>query len=113
MKTTLRIRIAFPNGHVGPGKIALLEMIEKTGSITGAAKELGMTYRRAWHLLETLQSVLNVDMVETSVGGKKGGGASLTPQAKELISLYRQTQLAAESGASPLLEKIDSLLLDE
>lgn len=110
MKTSLRIRIAFPNGHVGPGKIALLEQIDEKGSISAAAKEMGMTYRRAWHLLETLQSVLSVDMVETSIGGKKGGGAVLTPQAHELISLYRDAEKGARDGAAPLLQKMDSLL---
>ena len=113
MKPTLRIRIAFPNGHVGPGKIVLLEKIEETGSISGAAKAMGMTYRRAWHLLETLQSVLNVDMVATSIGGKKGGGAALTPEAKELIHLYREAERAAGNGAAPLLERMDSLLLKD
>ncbi|WP_135077268.1 LysR family transcriptional regulator [Terasakiella sp. SH-1] len=108
--TKLRIRIAFPNGHIGPGKIALLEQVEKIGSISGAAKEMGMTYRRAWHLLETVQSVLNEDVIETSVGGKKGGGAQLTPVGKELITLYRQAEEGASQGAAPLLEKMDSLL---
>ena len=110
MKTKLRIRIAFPNGHIGPGKIALLEQIEKIGSISGAAKEMGMTYRRAWHLLETLQSVLNEDVVETSVGGKSGGGAKLTKTGKDLITLYREAEAGACDGAAPLLKKMDSLL---
>lgn len=110
METKLRIRIAFPKGHVGRGKIALLEQIEKVGTISGAAKEMGMTYRRAWHLLETLQSVINEDVVETSVGGKKGGGARLTPVGKELITLYRDAEVEASKGAEPLLKKMDSLL---
>ncbi|NVK19160.1 MAG: LysR family transcriptional regulator [Methylocystaceae bacterium] len=113
METTLRIRIAFPKGHIGPGKIALLEQIDKVGSISGAAKEMGMTYRRAWHLLETLQSVLNEDVVETSIGGKKGGGAKLTQVGKDLISLYRVAEDGARKEAAPLLKKMDSLLTKE
>lgn len=112
METKLRIRIAFPKGHIGPGKITLLEQIEEIGSISGAAKAMGMTYRRAWHLLETVQTVLNEDVVETSVGGKKGGGAKLTPLGKELISLYREAEVGARNGAEPLLRKMDSLLKD-
>lgn len=110
MKTKLRIRIAFPAGHIGPGKIALLENIDRIGSISGAAKEMGMTYRRAWHLLETLKTVLSEDVVETSIGGKSGGGAQLTKVGKELIDLYRQAEKGACDGAAPLLEKMDSLL---
>jgi len=110
METKLRIRIAFPNGHIGPGKISLLELINEIGSISGAAKEMGMTYRRAWHLLETLQSVLNEDVITTSVGGKKGGGAKLTPVGLELISLYREAEKGAVRGAAPLLKKMDGLL---
>ncbi|MDV7340563.1 LysR family transcriptional regulator [Terasakiella sp. A23] len=110
METKLRIRIAFPKGHIGPGKIALLEQIEKVGSISGAAKEMGMTYRRAWHLLETVQSVLSEDVVETSIGGKRGGGARLTPVGKELIALYREAEEGATKGAEPLLKKMDNLL---
>lgn len=110
METKLRIRIAFPKGHIGPGKIALLEQIDKIGSISGAAKEMGMTYRRAWHLLETLQSVISEDVVETSIGGKKGGGAKLTPLGKDLITLYRDAETGATEGAAPLLKKMDSLL---
>ncbi|SCA55353.1 putative transcriptional regulator, LysR family (ModE-like) [Candidatus Terasakiella magnetica] len=109
-ETKLRIRIAFPTGHIGPGKIALLEQIQDIGSISGAAKEMDMTYRRAWHLLETVKTVLNEDVVETSVGGKSGGGASLTPVGKELIRLYREAEEGATQGAAPLLKKMDSLL---
>lgn len=110
MKTKLRIRIAFPKGHIGPGKIALLEQIDKIGSISGAAKEMGMTYRRAWHLLETLQSVICEDLVETSIGGKRGGGAKLTPVGQDLIRLYREAEEGAVKGAEPLLAKMDDLL---
>lgn len=111
METKLRIRIAFPKGHIGPGKISLLEQIDKVGSISGAAKEMGMTYRRAWHLLETVQTVLNEDVVETSVGGKKGGGARLTTVGKELVNLYREAEEGACKGAKPLLKRMDSLLV--
>lgn len=110
METTLRIRIAFPKGHIGPGKITLLEKIEETGSISAAAKEMGMTYRRAWHLLKTVQMVLHEDVIETSVGGKKGGGAKLTMVGKELITLFRSTETEANKGAAPLLKKFNNLI---
>lgn len=111
MSARLRIRIALPQGHIGPGKIALLEQIEALGSITAGAKAMGMTYRRAWHLLETLQKVLNENVIETATGGKKGGGAKLTPLGRELCRLYRETEQEANKGAIPLLEKVDDLLV--
>ena len=109
-KTKFKIRISFEGGHVGPGKIKLLEKLEETGSISGAAKEMGMTYRRAWHLIETLQSELNKNVISTSIGGKKGGGAVLTDVGKELISLYRDAEKSVNDSSKDLLEKMDRLL---
>lgn len=110
MVTRLRIRIAFPKGHIGPGKINLLEQIDEAGSISAAAKNMGMTYRRAWHLLETLKNVLSEDVIETSVGGKRGGGAKLTTLGHDLITLYREAENEATKGASPLLKRLDCLI---
>ena len=109
-KPRLKIRIAFEGGHIGPGKIRLLEKIMEKGSISGAAKEMGMTYRRAWHLIETLQSELNVNVIETSVGGKKGGGANVTPYGRDLITLYRESEAHANASSTELLEKMDEFL---
>jgi molybdate transport system regulatory protein len=110
LETKLRIRIAFPKGHIGPGKIRLLELIDDVGSISSAAKKMGMTYRRAWHLIETVQTVLSENVIETSVGGKSGGGAKLTSVGRDLIVLYREAESEATKGASPLLKKLDALL---
>jgi molybdate transport system regulatory protein len=74
---------------IGPGKVALLEAIEKTGSISAAARELGMSYRRAWGLVDDMNRVLVEPAVEAVVGGKDGGRATLSPTGRKVAALYR------------------------
>jgi molybdate transport system regulatory protein len=74
---------------IGPGKVALLEAIEKTGSISAAARDLGMSYRRAWGLIADLNRVLVEPAVEAVVGGKDGGRAMLSPTGRKVAKLYR------------------------
>jgi molybdate transport system regulatory protein len=74
---------------VGPGKIALLEAIRDTGSISAAARKLGMSYRRAWMLVDDLNRRLAKPVVAAVPGGKSGGGTTLSPTGRKLITLYR------------------------
>ena len=75
----LRLRIDFePAGSLGPGKVALLEAIRRCGSISSAARELDMSYRRAWLLIDDLNQTFRQPVVSAVVGGKKGGGTELT-----------------------------------
>ena len=74
---------------IGPGKIALLEAIRETGSITSAAKALGMSYRRAWLLVDETNRCLARPAVETASGGEHGGGTALTKTGTELVARYR------------------------
>ncbi len=74
---------------IGPGKVALLEAIAQTGSITSSAKKLGMSYRRAWLLVDETNRCLVRPAVLTATGGQRGGGTSLTPVGVELIRRYR------------------------
>ena len=83
---------------IGPGKVALLEAIEETGSITSSAKRLGMSYRRAWLLVEETNRCLVRPAVQTATGGKSGGGTSLTPVGVELVRRYRA--LERRTGAA-------------
>ncbi len=79
VKTTVRFRLDFADvAAVCPGKIDLLEHIQSTGSLSQAGRELGMSYRRAWLLLDSLNSSFREPVVSTSIGGKAGGGAWLT-----------------------------------
>lgn len=91
MKTPhVRLRIDFgPACAIGPGKIALLEAITQHGSISGAARALGMSYRRAWLLLEEVNVSFEEPATRSSVGGSGGGGVELTDFGRRLIALYR------------------------
>ena len=74
---------------IGPGKIALLEHIGESGSLSQAARALGMSYRRAWQLLHSLNSCLQEPVTHAQKGGQHGGGSHLTPFGRQLIRAYR------------------------
>ena len=107
----LSIRIDLVNGdRIGPGKIALLEAIRSAGSISAAARQLGMSYRRAWLLVEEINKSLREPAVAAATGGKQGGGAALTPVGEEIIGLYRAIERAAHSGAAKEFRAVDRLI---
>jgi molybdate transport system regulatory protein len=95
---------------LGPGKIALLEAIAQTGSIASSARKLGMSYRRAWLLVEETNRCLVRPAVETSTGGPHGGGATLTPVGVEIVRRYRalerRASLAVARHLKPLLRSV-------
>jgi molybdate transport system regulatory protein len=114
MKPEVRFHIR-DRGHetklaIGPGKVALLEAIAQTGSITSSAKKLGMSYRRAWLLVDETNRCLVRPAVQTAAGGQRGGGTSLTPVGVELIRRYRalerQIGLAVTGKLKSLLRTI-------
>lgn len=89
------LRIDLPGGaRIGPGKIALLEAVGETGSITAAGKALGMSYRRAWLLLDALNHTFDTPVVATAAGGAHGGGAQVTEFGRSLIVAYRDLEAA-------------------
>ncbi len=92
---------------IGPGKIALLEAIEQTGSITSSAKKLGMSYRRAWLLVAETNRCLVRPAVRTAAGGRRGGGTSLTPLGVELVRSYRALE---HQTSAAVAHKLKSLL---
>ncbi len=97
---TIRLRIDLAaDSALGPGKIALLERIEQTGSLSQAARELGMSYRRAWLLLDDINRMFNDPATTTSVGGSGGGGARLTELGRDIVRAYREIEDAAEKAA--------------
>jgi molybdate transport system regulatory protein len=98
----LRIDLA-PGSSIGPGKIALLEHIEASGSLSQAARELGMSYRRAWLLLDDLNHVLGEPVSTASVGGAGGGGARLTEFGRKLIAAYREVEHTTHDVATARL----------
>ena len=80
---------------IGPGKIALLEAVRSHGSITAAAKQLGMSYRRAWVLVDELNRALQTPAVTSAQGGARGGGSVLTPAGEKVLRLYRAIEAKA------------------
>ena len=92
----LTIRVDFEPGHaLGPGKIHLLEQIDETGSIRGAAAAMKMSYRRAWLLIQATEKTFGTPLVVGAAGGRRGGGASLTDLGKRVVGLYRQIEKQA------------------
>jgi molybdate transport system regulatory protein len=102
----LALRIELPNGaRLGPGKIALLESLRRHRSIAAAAREHGMSYRRAWLLVDNLNRAFSEPVVATFPGRSQGAGASLTAFGERLVSLYRSAeQQALQAAAEPLGE---------
>ncbi|MCO6416721.1 LysR family transcriptional regulator [Siccirubricoccus sp. KC 17139] len=100
-RVSLRLDLA-TGGRIGPGKIALLEAIARTGSIAAAARELGMSYPRALRLVEALDEALATAAVTRAPGGQRGGGAVLTAAGLALIARYREVEAAAQAAAGPL-----------
>jgi molybdate transport system regulatory protein len=89
--TRLRIVLG-PDVAIGPGKADLLEGIEATGSIAGAGRAMGMSYKRAWYLVETMNRCFKHPLVEATKGGRAGGGASLTGLGREVLARYRRME---------------------
>jgi molybdate transport system regulatory protein len=83
---------------MGPGRAQLLSLIDSTGSISAAAREMGMSYRRAWQLVEAINASFNRPVVITAVGGKSGGGAAVTSFGREVVALYRTMEEKASSA---------------
>jgi molybdate transport system regulatory protein len=102
----LRVDIG-PDCSIGPGKIALLEQIERSGSLSKAARVLKMSYRRAWLLLEDLNQTLGERVTTASVGGAGGGGAKITPFGRQVAAAFREIESVAAGTAT---EKLDWLL---
>ena len=97
-----RIRILLGSAFaIGPGKADLLQAIEQTGSISAAARRMGMSYRRAWLLIDTMNQCFREPVVDTATGGKGGGGAQITPFGKAALRSYR----AMEAGASATIAR--------
>jgi molybdate transport system regulatory protein len=85
-------------GRIGPGKIALLENIQKFGSISAAGRAMDMSYKRAWDLVDEINRICRQAAVERQTGGKNGGGAALTSFGQSLVTRYRKIERDAASA---------------
>lgn len=91
-----RLRILFSElTALGPGRAELMERIACTGSISAAAREMGMSYRRAWLLVEATNAAFIEPLIATSTGGSGGGGAQLTDFGQSMLARYRAMELKA------------------
>jgi len=82
----------------GPGKADLVEAIDRTGSISAAARELGMSYRRAWLLVDVMNRCFREPLVAKAAGGAAGGGAVVTDTGRQVLTLYRTMQARADDA---------------
>ena len=107
----LAIRVDFgAHGYLGPGKVALMELISKHGSISAAGKEMGMSYRRAWLLVDEINHMFRVPLVETQMGGSGGGGARLTRLGRDVAARYRAIEGAAATAATADMRALKAAL---
>ncbi len=106
-----QLRISFKKSiAMGPGKADLLDAIAETGSISAAARLLGMSYRRAWLLVETMNQCFQSPLVETATGGQHGGGAEVTDLGREVVRRYRAMEKKAAASVSREMGDFAALL---
>ena len=106
---TLRI-LAEKQPAMGPGKARLVAAIDATGSISAAARSMGMSYRRAWQLVDALNASFSQPVVLTATGGRRGGGASVTPFGRALVRRYRSMEDKASAAIAADLKRFSKAL---
>jgi molybdate transport system regulatory protein len=108
---TLRIRLVNDGELVmGPGRADLLEQIQATGSIAAAGREMGMSYKRAWALVETMNALFRAPLVEAAKGGVGGGGARLTATGTQVLEAYRGLEAASRQAGDAFLAELSAAL---
>jgi molybdate transport system regulatory protein len=111
---SLHLRIDFnPQARVGPGKVRLLELIGEHGSIAAAGRAMGMSYRRAWLLVDDLNRCFKQPLVLGQQGGSGGGGAGLTELGHDVVHRYRAVEAVAASAAAAHLLALEAALSDD
>ncbi|WP_288589178.1 MULTISPECIES: winged helix-turn-helix domain-containing protein [Marinobacter] len=106
----IRPRVYIGDGiAIGPGKIDLLRAVGETRSIAAAARSLGLPYKRAWLLIDSLNEGFGQPVIETATGGKGGGGASLTTLGQQLIERYDALETSLNAGAGKELQALRDL----
>ena len=111
--TAKNIKIHLPFGQlsaIGPGKADLLEAIASTGSISAGARRLGMSYKRAWDLVDTMNRSFSQPLIATAAGGSHGGGAQVTEFGCDVLRRYREIEVKATQAVSVELEALRSML---
>jgi molybdate transport system regulatory protein len=99
-----------PDRPIGPGKVALLESIRDGGSISEAARRMKMSYRSAWLLVDSMNAMFRKPVVHSSLGGRGGGSARLTPFGEQVIHRYRAMERAARRAIAKDLSSLERSL---
>jgi molybdate transport system regulatory protein len=106
-KAILSLRIDFAEGRrLGPGKVLLLEAVNEHGSISAAGRAIGMSYKRAWDLIDELNKIFAGPVVESKSGGKQGGGATLTELGQRVVTSYRKMEEQAAKANTAEMTKL-------
>jgi molybdate transport system regulatory protein len=110
--TRLSIRIDFePSGSaLGPGMAQLLERVAELGSIRRAAASMGMSYRKAWLLIQEVQKTFDGAVVKAEAGGVSGGGTVLTELGNSLLTIYRRVESRAADAAESELKLLSQMV---
>jgi molybdate transport system regulatory protein len=109
-RLSLRINFEPPGTILGPGMIELLERIATHGSIRSAAASMGMSYRKAWLLIQKIQETFDGAVVTSAVGGNAGGGSQLTELGATLLQTYRRVESRAASAAEMELKALEAMV---
>ena len=110
--TTLRLRLLFSDMNLGPGKAELMERIADTGSISAAGRQMKMSYKRAWTLVEEMNAAFTEPLVTSARGGAGGGGAHLTDTGKAVLHHFRAMEADAQTAAAPHIVALTALYRD-
>jgi molybdate transport system regulatory protein len=114
-KNEVRPRLRIVSGRdiaLGPGKVELLELLGRTGSIMEAARQMGMSYMRAWTLIRTMNQCFKEPVIQAVRGGREGGGARLTETGRKALALYHDMDARCLRAAKMDWKKLKALLRD-
>lgn len=104
------LRLYFDNAMLGPGKAELLGHIRETGSISAAGRAMGMSYKRAWTLVEEMNSAFTSPLVASARGGSGGGGAHLTPEGEAVLALFREIERKSRAAGAAEIAALEAML---
>jgi molybdate transport system regulatory protein len=111
LRTRLRLK-ADDKLILGPGRLQILRGVEETGSIAAAARTMGMSYRRAWLLIDDINHCFQQPLVESVSGGKRGGGAQVTELGKQIMALYSDLLATTEAAIATHKDQLSALLAE-
>lgn len=112
-RTRIKLRLEYDAPlTLGPGKADLLAAIDRLGSISAAGREMGMSYKRAWSLVEEMNAACAIPVVDSSRGGSGGGGARLTATGHAMLASFRALEQLLRDAGRHHLAAIEHLLRD-